>query len=112
MLRSDFHVAIVSLSSLAWNIRKTALRLLGLSVFDSISDLIFSTILELKTRLTNHAKYSLFVFLLHLLPQPLDRLAYGLIEVTQLLPIHPLLEGGTNVNTGQPKSNVVLVVDH
>jgi len=46
MLRSDLHVAIVSLSFLAWNTRKTALRLLGLPIFDLISELIFSTILE------------------------------------------------------------------
>ena len=44
--------------------------------------------------------------------QLLDRLAYGVIKVVQSLPVQTSVQGGTDVRAGQPKFDVVSIVDH
>lgn len=57
ILRFDLHVATISLSFLAWRTCMIAFRLLGFPVFDLISDLISSTVLESRAHSTNYARH-------------------------------------------------------
>ena len=39
-------------------------------------------------------------------------LAHGVVEIAQPLPVQSSVEGGTDVSTGQPKFDVICLVDH
>jgi len=44
--------------------------------------------------------------------QLLDCLAHGVVKVVQPLPVQTSVQGGTDVSAGQPKFDVICIVDH
>jgi len=106
-LRSDFQATIFSLSFFAWKCRKTTFRSLCLMTFLWISatDLESDQKYHQPVTRIGHCWYNSR-------RQLLDCLAHGAVEVVQPLPIQSSVQGGTDFSAGQPKFDVIHLVNH
>ena len=97
----------MSLSFLAWKCRETTFRSFCLMTFLWISATALRSdrkCHQLVARRT-HCRHNSH-------RQLLDCLAHGVVEVVQPLPIQPSVQGVTDFSAGQPKFDVIYLVNH
>jgi len=107
LLRSDLQAAIISLSLLAWTSRENEFRLPCLIVFLWISATILKSDRKRRQRDTRNV-----LCLCNSRRQLADRLNHRVVKIVQLPPLQSPVERGTDISAGQPKLDVIHLIDH